>query len=115
MRRMPIARKHLYDPTHGPWIHAISRCVRRAHLCGGRDGKYDHRKDWLEGRLELLSTVFACEIASYAVMSNHLHLVVRMRPQEPAAWTAEDVARRWLSIYPRKYLADGMPVLSSER
>jgi len=32
---MPIARKHLYDPTHGPWIHAISRCVRRAHLCGG--------------------------------------------------------------------------------
>jgi len=46
--------------------------------------------------------VFACEIASYAVMSNHLHLVVRMRPQEPTAWTAEDVARRWLSIYPRK-------------
>jgi len=29
MRRMPIARKHLYEPTHGPWIHAISRCVRR--------------------------------------------------------------------------------------
>jgi len=38
-----------------------------------------------------------------------------MRAQEPAAWTAKDVARRWLSIYPRKYLADGMPVLSSER
>jgi len=58
--------------------------------------------------------VFACEIASYAVMSNHLHLVVRMRAQEPAAWTAEDVARRWMSIYPRKYLADGTPVLPSD-
>jgi len=25
MRRMPIARKHIYDPTHGPWISADGR------------------------------------------------------------------------------------------
>jgi len=45
---MAIARKKLFDPTHGPWIHAISRCVRRAFLCGGRDGRYDHRRAWIE-------------------------------------------------------------------
>jgi len=111
---MAIARKRLFDPTHGPWIHAISRCVRRAHLCGGRDGRYDHRRAWMEERLELLSRVFACEIAAYAVMSNHFHVVVRMRPQEPAGWSAVEVATRWMSIFPRTYLSDGTPVLPSE-
>jgi len=68
----------------------------------------------MEERLELLSRVFACEIAAYAVMSNHLHVVVRMRPQEPVGWTAMEVATRWLSIFPRAYLSDGTPVLPSE-
>jgi len=111
---MAIARKKLFDPTHGPWIHAISRCVRRAFLCGGRDGRYDHRRAWIEDRLELLTRVFACEVAAYAVMSNHLHVVVRMRPQEPGGWSADEVCRRWMSIFPRNYLSDGTPVLPSE-
>ncbi|MBA3684527.1 MAG: hypothetical protein H0W72_04720, partial [Planctomycetes bacterium] len=111
---MAIARTKLFDPVQNPWIHAISRCVRRAHLCGGRDGTFDHRKDWMEERLELLTRVFACEIASYAVMSNHLHVVLRMCPAEVATWSADAVARRWLSIFPRKYLSDGTPVLPDE-
>jgi hypothetical protein len=54
------------------------------------------------------------DIAGYAVMSNHLHLVVRMRSEDPASWTADEVARRWLSVYPRQYLADGTPVLPAD-
>ena len=111
---MAIARKKLFDPTHGPWIHAISRCVRRAFLCGGRDGRYDHRRIWIEDRLELLSRVFACEVAAFAVMSNHLHVVLRMLPQEHGGWSADEVCRRWMSIFPRNYLSDGTPVLPSD-
>jgi hypothetical protein len=64
--------------------------------------------------MKYLSRCFAVDIAGYAVMSNHLHLVVRMRVGDPATWTPDEVARRWLSVYPRQYLSDGTPVLPSD-
>jgi hypothetical protein len=51
---MTIARSAQFDVKDPPWIHAISRCVRKAFLCGGREGKYDHRRDWVEERLAYL-------------------------------------------------------------
>jgi REP element-mobilizing transposase RayT len=39
-------------------------------------------------------------VLSYAIMSNHLHLVVRNLPGRAAAWSDEEVARRWLWIFP---------------
>jgi putative transposase len=61
--------------------HCVARCVRRAFLCGldvesGHD--YDHRKEWIRERLEELAADFA--ICGYAVMSNYIHLVLRVRP-----------------------------------
>ena len=64
---MAIARKKLFDPTHGPWIHSISCCVRRAHLCGGRFVRYDEWRGWMEDRLERLTRVFACEVSASAM------------------------------------------------
>ena len=49
--------------------------MRRAWLCGTDpyDGKcYEHRREWVEGRLLELADIFA-----YAVMSNHVHVVFR--------------------------------------
>jgi REP element-mobilizing transposase RayT len=40
------------------------------------------------------------EINAYAVMSNHLHVVLRTLPARVAGWCDEEVARRWLRIFP---------------
>ena len=77
--------------------HCMARCVRQAFLCGfdAASGKnFDHRKAWIENRLENLASIFAVEIASYAVMSNHLHLILRLRPDIGEAWTDQEFATR---------------------
>ncbi len=71
----------MLDAEKDTWVHCTSRCVRKAYLCGGRDGRWDHRRGWVEERLRLLAGCFAVEVAGYAVMSNHLHVVLRMRPE----------------------------------
>lgn len=84
-------------------LHCIQRCVRRAFLCGedhytGRS--FEHRKTWIEERLRLLAQSFAISVHAYAVMSNHLHLVVELVPDAAAAWRDEEVAERWVRLFP---------------
>ena len=85
---------------NGLWVHCVSRCVRRAYLCG--DG-YEHRKEFVEKRLQLLAEHAAVEMGAYSVMSNHFHVVLRMRRDLSAGWTAEDIAQRWLTLFPNKF------------
>jgi len=33
-------------------------------------------------------------------MSNHLHLILRNRPDVVALWSDQEVARRWLAVFP---------------
>ena len=92
--------------------HCIARCVRRAFLCGvdpitGND--YEHRKQWIRDRLEHLASVFAIEVCGYAVMSNHIHVVLRARPDLAADWTDEEVALQWRRLYPLRDPATGLP------
>ena len=103
---MTIARRLIVNPHEAGWYHCVSRCVRRAYLCG--DG-FEHRKSWVVDRLKLLAQCFAVDIAAYAVMSNHLHVVVRVDPGAPQTWSAETVAAHWLTAFPRRHLLDGTP------
>ena len=102
---MATARSALLAPTESRVLHCISRCVRRSFLCG-RDSytgaSYEHRRGWIRERLHQLSEVFSVEIYSYAIMSNHLHVVVRTLPDTVPSWSDEQVARRWLQIFPGK-------------
>ena len=107
---MTVARQAIIDSTTIGVYHCTARCVRRAFLCGvdqysGED--YEHRKLWIRDRLRLLSRAFAVDVLTYAVMSNHVHVVVRNRPDVAAAWPAEEVARRWEMVFPRRFL--GVP------
>ncbi|WP_196140939.1 transposase [Aliikangiella sp. G2MR2-5] len=100
---MPIPRKYLVDNESAGFYHCISRCVRRAHLCGedlvsGRN--YDHRKAWLEIRMIELADVFCISLYAYAVMDNHYHLVLKINPEAAKALSDEQVAERWLLAYP---------------
>lgn len=59
---MPKARKSQISLLDTPYYHCVSRCVRRAFLCGEQDGKsFEHRRQWVEDRIHTLS-----EVAIYA-------------------------------------------------
>jgi REP element-mobilizing transposase RayT len=102
---MTSPRSHLVDPEAPGFYHCISRCVRRAFLCGedalsGRS--FEHRKQWVEERLLELAEVFAVGVYAYAVMSNHLHVVVYVDPSATLAWSPDEVAQRWVRLTPAR-------------
>ena len=93
------------DLKNGGFVHLGARCVRQAFICGvdlltGKD--FSHRRDWIEQRLLFLASVFSVEIFGYAILDNHYHLLANFMPKEAKQWSAEEVARRWLLLYPKK-------------
>lgn len=94
-------RKELVDPSQIGVYHCTSRCVRRAFLCGFDEvtkRKFDHRKEWIVDRLQLLASITAIEVCDYAIMNNHYHVILRTRPDIARNWSDEDVARRWILL-----------------
>ncbi|MCA9195535.1 MAG: hypothetical protein KDB03_27375, partial [Planctomycetales bacterium] len=94
---MTLARSQLVDVSVSRWYHCISRCVRRARLLG--EGGTD-RKKWIEARLKKLDSIFAVSVGGFSVMDNHLHLLLRLDPDEAKTWTADEVVDRWFQLYP---------------
>ncbi|WP_299011832.1 transposase [uncultured Shewanella sp.] len=99
---MPIPRKAIVSIEDTSYYHCISRCVRRAFLCGEDSytgQSYEHRRAWVEERILELGQVFAIDICAYAVMSNHLHLVLCVDIYEANAWTELEVVERWHQLF----------------
>lgn len=94
---MTTPRSLLVDPQQPLCYHLVSRCVRRAWLCGQHDGRsYSHRKDWIEQRLSRLAQAFSVDVLAFAILSNHFHVVVYFDPKACATWSSLEVAQRWL-------------------
>ncbi len=99
---MTQARKTIVSVDDTPYYHCMSRCVRRAFLCGidaysGTD--YEHRRQWLENKLHYVASVFAIKLCAYAVMSNHYHVVLHVRNDIAQNWSDREVIERWHSLF----------------
>ena len=111
------ARKEIVREGEVGIYHCVSRCVRRAFLCG-RDPmsgqSFEHRRGWVQDRLELLAANWGVDVCGFAVMGNHLHVMLRTRPDVVARWSDEEVARRWWQVFPRRRNKNGSPAEPEE-
>ncbi len=101
--KMAIPRKYLVDDSIPGFYHCITRCVRRAYLCGDdpvTGHNCDHRKAWIEKRMLELASIFSVELFAYAIMDNHYHLVLYIDPLAPLKWDDSEIAEKWLLAYP---------------
>ncbi|MCG7995784.1 MAG: transposase [Candidatus Thiodiazotropha taylori] len=106
---MTRARKTLVSLESTPFYHCISRCVRRAWLCGEdpyTGENFEHRRQWVLDRLRQLSGIFAIDICAYAILSNHYHVVLHVDREEGSGWTDREVITRWIQLYKGHVLAD---------
>ncbi|MEM1082341.1 MAG: transposase [Pseudomonadota bacterium] len=99
---MTLPRSSLVSLSNTPYYHCIGRCVRRAFLCGhdqitGRS--FEHRRGWVVEKLAELTSVFSIELAGYAVMSNHYHLVVKINADKATTWSDREVVERWCQLF----------------
>mgnify|MGYP002624316323 CR=1 FL=1 len=105
-----LARAEVFSPDEVAIVHVINRVVRRCYLFGDdpvSGNNYDHRKGWIEDRLELLAGEFGIDLLAYSCLSNHFHLILRSRPDVVANWDDTEVARRWLHLCPLRKEENG--------
>lgn len=100
---VPQPRYTQIDIEATAYYHVISRCVRRAFLCGydrATAQSFDHRKAWVLEKLAELGDIFAIGVHAYAVLSNHFHLVVRLDSAHTRAWSEAEVVARYGRLFP---------------
>lgn len=99
---MPKPRKSQVSLEATPYYHCVSRCVRRAFLCGkdsvtGQD--YEHRRAWIEQRILKLGQIFCIDVCAYAVMSNHYHVVLHINIEQAQQLSTRAIHERWQSLF----------------
>ncbi len=92
---MVIARRLLVREGAPGCYHVMSRCVRRLHCLADEE-----RRAWVESCFRKHTRYMAIDVLTFAVMKNHVHLVLRIRPDIAEQWSAEEVVDRWLSLVP---------------
>ena len=100
---MTLACAHTVSADQHGMYHCVTRCVRRAWLCGvdpltGKD--HDAREPMIVNRIRELGEIFAVAVYAYAVMSNHLRMVLSVEPEQARDWTDDEVADRWSRLFP---------------
>jgi len=120
---MTYPRSTLISLESTPWYHCVCRCVRRAFLCGkdmqsGMD--FDHRRGWIAERIMELSAIFSIDVAAYAVMSNHYHIVLRVDENRALTLSDREVFTRWTQLFKgpdvvRRYFSETEDLSASDQ
>jgi len=104
---MTTARKQLISINDTPYYHIVTRCVRRAFLAGYDKStkiSFEHRRQWIVDRIMTLADIFSIDICSYAVMSNHYHIVLKVNGNK--LWTMDYTLKTWNRLYSLPYLCE---------
>ncbi|MBL1275168.1 MAG: transposase [Ectothiorhodospiraceae bacterium] len=99
---MPKPRYAQVSLEATPYYHCVSRCVRRAFLCGSdktTGNNYEHRRQWVEDKLLDLASIFAVNIGAYAIMSNHYHVVFHIDREKAESWSQVEVIEHWHQLF----------------
>jgi len=112
---MTFPRRHLVSEHEAGFYHVVSRCVRRAFLCGhdaATGQSFDHRRQWIEARILELADCFAVSVYAYAIMHNHFHIVLQVDPTAVTHWTDKDIVQRWLTAFPGRLKHTNSPEMA---
>lgn len=99
---MPTARKNQISLDATPYYHCVSRCVRRAFLCGEdivTGQSFEHRRGWIEDKMLELANIFALDVCAYAIMSNHYHVVLHIDNDLAKNWSFDEVIHQWHQLF----------------
>ena len=111
LRAIPMRqiRSHFIDPDLPQTVHVTSKCSRSLRLLvpgdapaseGGPVEHADLRKELVMQRLEVLEGATCIAVCGFALMDNHMHLILRNLAELAKTWSAEEVMRRWLTLHP---------------
>lgn len=106
---MTIARSQIIQLSATLFYHCVSRCVRQAFLCGvdqASSASFEHRRLWIIERIRLLCSAYTIEVASYAIMSNHYHLILHVNKAAAEALSDREVAERWQILFKGSKVVD---------
>ena len=106
---MTIARKKQIKQQKNYQTHITSRVMRRAWLFGDdpvTGVNYDHRRQWILDRLSVLEQNFAVEVCAYAIMSNHIHLILHINYDFSLTLSDTEVVQRWWQLFPPKMMQE---------
>jgi len=100
---MPKARYRQVSVDNTPYYHCVSRCVRRAFLCGSDPVSgyaFEHRRQWIVDRIKLLFSVFASLCFEYVqdILAISIRAIVGQKPQGVISEVVEHNTERGISI-----------------
>lgn len=110
-------RRKMFHPRQLSIAHCYNKFVRDLYMLGkdarlGED--FGHRQTWMIGMQETLAGLFAIDIVGNATMDNHIHCLLRNRPDVVDHWSDMEVVVRWLQITKLKISGDIFPAMPKE-
>lgn len=92
-------------------IYHCTQKINRGRRLMGKDKlskkSFHHRRRWVQDQLREMARGYAFDVLAFAIMENHLHVVLRNRPDIAIDWTDEQVARRWWQVHPQRKNENG--------